>query len=370
MTTRDPSEWFELEFDRAVSEIDMQSTPGDCVLARFGSTNAQVFGWDGIAYNSERYDYVRAVVLHRYQSLLNGDAVCDPIRLFIKPEPHKRTKLDQGRYRLISAVSLVDTLLDRILCGWLLRAALKNVGRTPCLLGWTPIKGGWRYIYQRYGGKPVLCLDRSSWDWTVQPWLVRSWLRFLIEMASEPSQWWIDVLTLRFKLLFEDPLFSVRTGEQFKIGLNGVMKSGCFYTLLLNSVSQSILHYIAAERLGLDPVRGQPSCMGDDTVQESLADVQDYVRQLELLGAIVKGSKIRNWVEFCGFAFANDTCIPVYWQKHLFALAHGRVQDKITSYQMIYANEPRMFQFLRRVALEVEPELVMSSEEAKEIMNG
>ena len=44
---------------------------------------------------------------------LNG--LCDPIRVFVKNEPHSKLKMSQGRYRIISSVSLVDNLLQRII---------------------------------------------------------------------------------------------------------------------------------------------------------------------------------------------------------------------------------------------------------------
>ena len=42
--------------------------------------------------------------------------LCDPIRVFVKNEPHSSKKLEEGRVRLIMSVSIVDQLVERVLC--------------------------------------------------------------------------------------------------------------------------------------------------------------------------------------------------------------------------------------------------------------
>nr|QHD64767.1 RdRp [Plasmopara viticola lesion associated sobemo-like 1] len=347
----------------------MDSTPGKCVLQRLGTTNGQILGWDGVNCDPERLKFVKAVVYDRFLRLKRGESHADNINVFIKQEPHKIDKIRDERFRLISAVSLVDTLIDRILFGWLGRRALNTVGKTPCLVGWTPLRGGWREMKAYYQNKPVICLDRSSWDWTVQEHVVDFWRQFVVALAPGAADWWVDMVNSRFDLLFRDARFEFSDGTVVQQPVTGIMKSGCYLTLLLNSVSQSYLHYLAQARLGESPRNCQPHCVGDDTVQFSMKDPLAYAKQLDLLGARVKGCKVQHWVEFCGFAFTN-TCFPVYWKKHLYKLKYSNLSDVLVSYQIIYANEPEMFQLLQKIALRVDPELVLSGVEAKAIMNG
>lgn len=348
----------------------MDSTPGYCILTLLGSTNAQIFGWNGLTNDPDRVSIVRAHVKLRFDELLAGRAKSDDIKVFVKQEPHKMKKIQDGTYRLISAVSLIDTFIDRILFAWIARAQLDSVGQTPCLVGWSPVRGGWRSIQERYCGRAVVCLDRSAWDWTVQGYLVDLWILFLENLAINPPKWWLDMLRLRFKLLFEDVWFKFEDGTRVKQGTRGVMKSGCYLTILLNSLSQSLLHYIANGRCGKPMAKNQPHSIGDDTVQEAIYWLDDYVKHLDILGVTVKGAKVQHWVEFAGFCFDGKTCYPAYWQKHLFNLQHTqRLGETLLSYQYLYVNEPVMYEFLCRVARELGPKYVLPKIEALDIMN-
>lgn len=352
----------------------MDSSPGLCQFSHLGSTNADVFLYDKTndqpKPDLERVQMVKLAVRARLDDLLSGNKVADPINVFVKPEPHKIAKLAEKRFRLISAISLVDTLVDRVLYGWLQRKALTVVGKTPCLTGWSPMRGGWRYVYERFRGKPVACLDKSAWDWTVQEYMVELWREFIKEMCVDAPRWWGAAVDARFEMLFDKALFEFKDGTQIEQGTVGIMKSGCLLTLLMNSVGQSMLHYLAMARLGLNPKLYQPITVGDDTTQESFEELSQYVDEIEKLGAKVKGFKVRNWVEFIGFAFAKESCFPAYWQKHLFKLQYESIADKIQSYQILYANEPVMFQLCHDLAVEVQPELAVTQRYAKRIFNG
>nr|QHA33869.1 RdRp [Atrato Sobemo-like virus 5] len=366
----DSSRWFDAEFARALEEIDLDSTPGYCILTLLGSTNRQILGWDGLNFDPDRVSIVRAHVKLRFDELLKGVAVCDDIKVFIKQEPHKEKKLREGTYRIISAVSLIDTFIDRILFAWLSRAQLDSVGRTPCLVGWSPVRGGWRAIVNRFGNQAVNCLDRAAWDWTVQGYLVDLWILFLENLPVNPPKWWLEMFKLRFKLLFEDAWFRFEDGTRVKQATRGIMKSGCYLTILLNSLSQSLLHYIANHRCGKPMALNQPYSIGDDTVQEALSWLLEYVKELEDLGVTVTGAKVQHWVEFAGFCFDGKTCYPAYWQKHLFNLSHTeRLEETLQSYQYLYVNEPVMYEFLCRVARELGPHCVLPKIEALDIMN-
>lgn len=348
----------------------MDSTPGYCILTLMGSTNGQILGWDGMAYDAARVSTVRSHVRLRFDSLLMGEAVFDDLKVFVKQEPHKSSKIETGTFRLISAVSLIDTFIDRILFAWLARAQLSTVGRTPCLVGWSPVRGGWRLMIERFGTSAVNCLDRSAWDWTVQGYLVDIWIQFLENLPINPPEWWLNMMRLRFKILFEEAWFQFEDGTRVKQQTRGIMKSGCYLTILLNSLSQSLLHYIANSRCGKEMTLNQPYSIGDDTVQEAMSWLPEYVRQLDILGVVVKGAHSQNWVEFAGFCFDGKTCYPAYWQKHLFNIMHtSRLEETLQSYQYLYVNEPVMYAFLCRLAREVGPSCVLPTIEALDIMN-
>lgn len=346
----------------------MDSSPGFCSLTAFGTTNGEILKWDGISCDPERLEFVYHTVRARFIGLLRGEDLSDNIKVFVKQEAHKCKKLEEGRYRLISAVSLIDNIIDRILFGWLGRAVLKNVLMTPCLVGWSPIRGGWRFMERRFRGKKTLCLDKSAWDWTVPGWLVDAWREVVVGLAHNHPYWWRLMVKKRFYLLFESPTFQFSDGTVVRQAVKGIMKSGCYLTIILNSLGQSILHYLVARRLSMDPFDNQPFVVGDDTVQEDF-DSDEYVRHFEEMGISVKQAK-NSYVEFAGFAFANGTCYPAYWQKHLFNMAHSPVLPQLLeSYQVLYSNEPVMYNFICRVMREFCPSSELPMRLARNIFN-
>lgn len=340
------------------------------MLTTLGTTNGEILGFDGLAYDPERVSLVREVVKLRFDQLLEGLAQADNLKVFVKQEAHKASKLEKGTLRLISAVSLIDTFVDRILWGWLARQVLSNAARTPCMVGWSPVRGGWIPFSDLYRGKPVLCLDKSMWDWTMPAWCVEAFHQFVENLAIGVPDWLLRLMKLRLRLLFTDAIFQFEDGTVVEQQGTGIMKSGCFLTIIMNSVCQSFLHYIANMRLGRPPGENEPRVMGDDTVQDALEDVHSYVRHIEALGPVVKGVKIRHFVEFAGFAFDGKAVWPAYWQKHLFNMSHSPVlRETLLSYQYLYVHEPVMYEFIMRVAREVGPEACLPRFVALDIMD-
>lgn len=335
-----------------------------------GTTNGQILGFDGLEYDPERVSLVREIVKARFDLLLEGALVADNIKVFVKQEAHKLQKIESGKVRLISAVSLIDTFIDRILWGWLARACMSNVARTPCLVGWSPVRGDWRPFLELYANQAVLCLDKSSWDWTVVGWMVEAFNMFVKELAVGAPSFLYKMMDLRMDLLFKHPVFQFEDGTIVQQGTYGIMKSGCFLTILMNSVCQSLTHYVANIRLGLPPAENEPRVIGDDTVQKSVVDIGKYVKELERLGPIVKGAKVRHHVEFAGFAFGNGTVFPAYWRKHLFNMAHSpNLVETVLSYQYLYIHEPVMYAFITRVAAEIGPHAILPRLVALDIMD-
>lgn len=327
------------------------------MLTTLGTTNGEILGFDGLDYDRERVSLVKEVVKLRFDSLLRGDLVADNLKVFVKQEPHKAAKLAKGTLRLISAVSLVDTFVDRILWGWLARQVLSNAARTPCMVGWSPVRGGWVPFTDLYRGKQVLCLDKSMWDWTMPEWCVDAFHRFVENLAIGAPKWLLGMMEARLTLLFNRAVFQFEDDTIVEQQGTGIMKSGCFLTIIMNSVCQSLLHYVANMRMGRPPGENEPRVMGDDTVQVAFEGIHTYVRHIESLGPVVKGAKIRHFVEFAGFAFDGKAVWPAYWQKHLFNMAHTPVlKEVLLSYQYLYVHEPVMYEFIMRVAREVGPE--------------
>lgn len=292
-------------------------------------------------------------VEHRLLELSKGNLVADPIKLFIKQEPHKVSKIQEGRYRLISAISLVDQVVDRVLFGPLTERVLSTVGQTPCMVGWSPVAaGGYRSMSARLRGK-ILCADKSAWDWTVTGWMTDLLRQLILNLSLERGGEWERAVNTRFQVLFRDALFQFPDGEQAGQRVDGIMKSGWLLTIVGNSVWQVALHFAVQVERGRPAFESLPFAMGDDTVQELPAEHNQY---LELLGryCLLK-PKVLDFVEFCGFEMAGDWVRPSYQDKHRFLLRHlseNEAAETLESYQYLYAYDETGFLELVQSLLE------------------
>lgn len=352
--------------------MDWDSTPGCCSLKQYGTTNREIFGWDGVKVNPERLHIVRETVRARFKELLAGEHVADPLNVFIKREPHKIAKFDEGKFRLISGVSLIDTLVDRILFGWILRAALGSVLETPCMLGWSPVRGGWRFL-TKFANKPMTCMDKSSWDWTVVEWMIKALELFLIELPICPPDWWIKMVQLRIRLLYLECVYQFPDGTQVQQEGWGIQKSGCLLTLIANSVWQSILHFEACFNLDLDPFADMPITLGDDTLQRwrhSLKMLYLYAEEISKMGPTIKSVSIQHWVEFAGFLVVGNSCIPAYWKKHLYKMLYAESPvETLQQYQILYSHHTAMFEFLEKSLCAISPKFVLTRNWCRGIMD-
>lgn len=329
-------------------------------------------GWDGMTFNTDRLRFFQAMVWNRWNEL-KMSVVSDPIKVFVKQEPHKVAKIREGRFRLISAVSVVDTMVDRILYSVWHRKALANIGRTPCLLGWSPTQGGYRFLQRCFMGKKVLCLDKSMWDWTVDERMIAFWLHFVLNLPINPPHWWKHLVEQRFRALYRDAEFQFSDGVRVRQPGWGVQKSGCYLTLILNSVGQSFCHYLANEKLGLDLLQNQPYAIGDDTIQESFEQVEEYAREISEMGYRVKDLNILDYIEFAGFIVKDGMCWPAYWQKHCYLMqriADDVLPQTLDSYQRLYAFEPLLLSLIHANLGKCAPEKVKSAWELQREFDG
>lgn len=310
----------------------------------YGSTIGVALGYTPIGgYDPLRVSILKAMVYQRYIELLRGGLIADNLQIFVKPEPHKLSKLRQGRYRLISAVSLVDQMLDRVIFGPLVVASSENLGKTPCLVGWTPVLGGFNYLNIIFRKKRVLAVDKTAWDWTVKPWLIKAWAKFIVKLAIHPPDFWLKAVEARMTMLFRHAIFQFSDGTLVRQPTWGVMKSGCYLTLLLNSVGQSLVHYLTMTRLNLNPFYAQPLCFGDDTVQFEMEEVDEYISKMSTTGCLPKIETRGLDYSFVGWDFIAGVPVPSYVMKHVFNILYAEratKADLLVALQYMYTFHP------------------------------
>lgn len=312
-------------FDRVVKEkLDWTSSPGYPYLRR-APTNRDLFRVvDGIPDQTAS----NKIWLTVQARLLERDADC--IRLFIKAEPHKLKKIEQGRFRLISSVSVVDQIIDHMLFGDFNETLIQNWPYVPNRPGWSQYVGGWRAMPM----ETWVALDKSGWDWSMQLWLAEIVLQIREMLCENVTDQWKELAQWRYTKLFVNPQFITSGGLIFNQVKPGVMKSGCVNTIADNSIMQVVLHVRAS--LMADVNIGEIITMGDDTLQRRVDKFDAY---LSALGQFCHVKQAVPANEFAGFRFHGMSCEPLYKGKHAFNLLHvddSVIESVCDSYVLMY----------------------------------
>lgn len=261
------------------------------------------------------------------------EGVCDPVRAFIKMEPHKRTKLDQGKYRLISGLSIVDQIVDRMLFCCQNELEIANWDRIPSKPGIGLDDDGLRVMAKWFrevleSGR-LVSTDVSGWDWAVKEWLLQMDLEARTRLCDGSGSLWHFYARCRY-LCVSRKCFVLPDGSLIAQAIDGIMASGWYNTSSTNSRMRAMLRLIAyllscSERgVEFDSVEAMKVvAMGDDAVESELDDRSYEV--LSELGFTVKDRTVFSsleGVEFCSHQwYADGLARPVNWVKTLYRFA-------------------------------------------------
>ncbi|APG75972.1 hypothetical protein 2 [Hubei sobemo-like virus 22] len=309
---------------RTLARLDLRSSPGYPYMLS-APTNRDWFrvSKDG-TWDTGRVDQMWKIV----QGKLAGQGA-DPIRIFIKPEPHKRKKIEEGRFRIISSVSVADQIVDHMLFAECNDALINNWQFVPNKAGWTHLMGGWKMI----PAASWIAADKSAWDWTAKYWLFELVLSLRIMLCSNMSPEWMERAVRRYRELFEHPLFITSGGQLLRQKHTGIMKSGCVNTISDNSIMQYFLHLRVCLELGIEP--STLFAMGDDTLQEPVVGAEYF----EYLGQFCRLKDWQRANEFAGFRFHGRTVEPLYKGKHAFNLLYmdpDNLSQMSDAYSLLY----------------------------------
>jgi hypothetical protein len=246
--------------------------------------------------------------------------LCDPVRVFIKGEPHKLAKLRDKRYRLIMSVSVADQLVARLLFRRQNRRELELHNAIPSKpgMGFSSDNQVSHFIGvlsdQTGIPKEEVCskwrdnirpTDCSGFDWSVQDWMlddemeVRNRLTHNCpEILKRMRAAWLHCLK-NSVLMTSDGMLLAQT-------VPGIQKSGSFNTASSNSKIRYMLAVFAGAAWAIT--------MGDDALEDCHSDLEVY----KLLG--VKCEETTE-LEFCSHIFVStDVALPAGVGKMLFGL--------------------------------------------------
>lgn len=302
--------------------------------------------------DTARVKMIEDAVVRRWNELLD-EPTADPIFLFVKPEPHKKSKVEKRSWRLISGVGITDNIIDRILYGDWLDCMIRKWIEIPSKAGWAPQRGGFNWISKAFRGVEPMCIDKSSWDWTVQGWHVDVLQQLIPRMIFGTTEEWQRVFDNRIKAMFYPgvPRFKTTCGCEFVQLVKGILKSGGLGTIGFNSILQFADHLAIG-----GSEKSIFFSLGDDTAQESEQRNDIYLEALKETGALVKEVDFGFPLRFGGHDMHEGFCTPAYRQKHAFELHYLDTKvafETIESYRHLYALDPEVSIYLEQQALKM-----------------
>ncbi|AZP56278.1 RNA-dependent RNA polymerase [Faba bean polerovirus 1] len=322
---------FQKSFQAAVHSLELDAGVGVPYIAYGLPTHK---GW---VENKERellpvlaqltFDRLKRMSEVNFEKLTAEELVqlglCDPIRLFVKGEPHKQSKLDEGRYRLIMSVSLVDQLVARVLFQEQNKLEINLWRAIPSKPGMglstdaqvadfldslaqhvqVPVED---LVYN--WEKHVVPTDCSGFDWSVTDWLLEDEM----EVRNRLTQG-NNALTRRLRgcwlKCISNSVLALSNGILYAQRVPGVQKSGSYNT----SSSNSRIRFMCSKYAGAS----WAIAMGDDALESVDTDLDVYKE----IGLKVE---VSGQLEFCSHIFEKpDLAVPVNVGKMLYKLIYG-----------------------------------------------
>jgi hypothetical protein len=225
--------------------------------------------------------------------------LCDPVREFIKKEPHKRSKLERGSLRAIWNVSLLDQLIDRALFSAQNQYEIEHWRTCPSKPGMGLNTEEQRSSIRSIFSGKMVDSDMSGWDISVQEHelLAEAFYRAELGCSSDPVlSPWRKLVYRRFRLMSRK-IVSDSNGEIWWCG-TGIIPSGAYVT----SSSNSRIRVENAFKVGAKVAYA----MGDDCAEERVADAEETKRRYLSLGHVMKSYNDQWPFEFCSHRFYED----------------------------------------------------------------
>jgi len=288
----------------------------------------------------ENPQLVLSAVVERLELLANYDflsqptpedlvrrGLVDPVRVFVKNEPHTRAKLTEKRFRLISSVSLVDQVIERLIFGPQNKVEIANWKKIPSKPGMglsldSQRQALWDEVSYNHAQHPAAEADISGFDWSVQSWELWADLAIRINLGSFRGK--LKRVALGRYYCFMNSVFQLSDGTMLSQGLPGLMKSGSYNTSSTNSRVRCLM----AELIG------SPWCiaMGDDSVEGYVPNAQTLYKSLghtckEYIPCDASQTGKLLKFNFCSHEISERSAWLTSWPKTVFRFLYSPKPD-------------------------------------------
>lgn len=211
------------------------------------------------------------------------------VRLFVKREPHKLSKIEEKRFRLISSVGIVDQIIGQILFRPLDEFELDNYHSLPVKVGMTTTNGDLYKVMSWLGKGPYVDIDKSAWDWTVPEWLFDMHAEVRARLFEKFGQRDLALAVRNYYKALKHPYLCLSDGETFRLPFP-IQLSGGVSTLSDNSRSSLFLRLVYDQLCGKEIDFHSLIALGDDTNEVLPANLEHYLAWLKSQGLTTKVS--------------------------------------------------------------------------------
>lgn len=251
----------------------------------------------------------------------------DPVKVFVKNEPHLKTKVSEQRFRLICSVSIVSNTIARMMYSVQnnMEIAQWDNGKIPSMSGFGASKDSHvAYLGALWSIQGKLAqTDMSGWDWSVQEWQLQADAYRRIALCNA-SPWFAKLIWVEHAVMARK-VFLLSDGRLFAQKHPGLMASGWYLTTSTNSFIRAMM----CRRVGAGFYR----VMGDDSVEEFVEGAPQ--KYLEYGHRVKQYVECVNSVEFCSREWVEHNSRLVTWERALYRLlSDGPSEERLMQFVM------------------------------------
>jgi len=275
------------------------------------------FVWDIVVADFNRCMDFGSKIFEMSPLELVKNGIVDPVKVFIKPEPHSWSKFLSGKLRIISSVSLKEQIKGRLLGNLQNKAEIAVWETCPSAPGMglddlslKLISGNFREFLEQ--GTAVET-DISGWDWSVAAWELEADALCRTRLAGAEDDSAFGFLTRVHAYCVANAVYVTPDGKMYEQLLPGGQLSGDQWTSSTNSRARVLASMAARMLAGLPLIhvfkgrkRLNVKAMGDDSVEVAFAGLKEGLEKIGHTVKMVKENLVLEGLSFCSQIFRSD----------------------------------------------------------------
>jgi len=310
---------------RMITLVKRDSSPGFPYMLEYATNRALL---------DEQHDRIVKLAVHRLLKLSDAiysdldsfepykQGLRDLVRPFMKTEPHPERKRVTGAYRIISGVSIVDQLVERVIFYCFSQMIKNNYPKLDMLIGIGFTDDMVAEIYQKVHAMPgqKYSSDISGWDSSIQEDLQRAFKDIVIDSCENPCKPWLNAIT-NWLTLNVHAHFVLPNGHIVKPKHPGMILSGGYITTIMNSTLRVLCSVNCSSTAYV---------MGDDCIECSDLSEKELTANYTSKGFVVRDVvKVESdSFSFCSHTYTRDNGAALEsYKKALYKLFSHKKRD-------------------------------------------